>query len=228
MGTPGTRPPHRPLRAMEPEPAVQKQPQPRRRSRRASELCAGGAAGPSPDTPGPEADGRWARGMAASGGPGGGGDTAGRSPGPLPRRRRRRGAARGRYRPAWGRLRNANEEPGTVRGRGEAVTPSAVTSDRRPACRRRPWPRRRCPEAWTAGGARGRRLRGGAARRGPRGDAKPADAAGAGARVPRAMSLLPRDSVDPSIGVLERVPLPRDGRLLGAGRSRPVGRAPPP
>nr|KAF6431937.1 hypothetical protein HJG63_014081 [Rousettus aegyptiacus] len=43
---------------MEPEPAVQKQPQPRRRSRRASELCAGGAAGPSPDTPGPEADGR--------------------------------------------------------------------------------------------------------------------------------------------------------------------------
>ncbi|KAM8800878.1 neuroepithelial cell-transforming gene 1 protein isoform 1-T1 [Rhynchonycteris naso] len=44
---------------MESELAAQKHPQPRRRSRRASELCAGGGPGPSPDTPGPEPDGRY-------------------------------------------------------------------------------------------------------------------------------------------------------------------------
>ncbi|KAM5284794.1 neuroepithelial cell-transforming gene 1 protein isoform 2-T2 [Hipposideros larvatus] len=44
---------------MEPELAAQQQPQPRRRSRRASELCTGGVAGPSPDTPRPEPDGRY-------------------------------------------------------------------------------------------------------------------------------------------------------------------------
>ncbi|XP_032956595.1 neuroepithelial cell-transforming gene 1 protein isoform X1 [Rhinolophus ferrumequinum] len=44
---------------MDPELAAQKQPQPRRRSRRASELCAGGAAGPSPDNPRPEPAGRY-------------------------------------------------------------------------------------------------------------------------------------------------------------------------
>ncbi|XP_036122926.1 neuroepithelial cell-transforming gene 1 protein isoform X4 [Molossus molossus] len=44
---------------MEPELAAQKQRQPRRRSRRASELCAGSAAGPSPDTPRPEPDRRY-------------------------------------------------------------------------------------------------------------------------------------------------------------------------
>ncbi|XP_054450126.1 neuroepithelial cell-transforming gene 1 protein isoform X1 [Pteronotus mesoamericanus] len=44
---------------MDPELAAQKQPQPRRRSRRASELCAGSSAGPLPDTPRPEPDGRY-------------------------------------------------------------------------------------------------------------------------------------------------------------------------
>ncbi|XP_036921788.1 neuroepithelial cell-transforming gene 1 protein isoform X1 [Sturnira hondurensis] len=44
---------------MEPELAAQKQPQPRRRSRQASELCAEGATGPLPDTPRPEPDGRY-------------------------------------------------------------------------------------------------------------------------------------------------------------------------
>nr|KAF6388054.1 neuroepithelial cell transforming 1 [Myotis myotis] len=44
---------------MEPELAAQKPPQPPRRSRRTSELGAGGAAGPSPDTPGPEPDRRY-------------------------------------------------------------------------------------------------------------------------------------------------------------------------
>ncbi|KAI5760368.1 NET1 [Gulo gulo luscus] len=43
---------------MEPELAAQKQPRPRRRSRRASGLNAGGAGGPSADTPRPEPDGR--------------------------------------------------------------------------------------------------------------------------------------------------------------------------
>ncbi|XP_004411878.1 PREDICTED: neuroepithelial cell-transforming gene 1 protein isoform X1 [Odobenus rosmarus divergens] len=44
---------------MEPELAAQKQPRPRRRSRRASGLNAGGAGGPSADTPRPEPDGRY-------------------------------------------------------------------------------------------------------------------------------------------------------------------------
>ncbi|XP_015863991.1 neuroepithelial cell-transforming gene 1 protein isoform X1 [Peromyscus maniculatus bairdii] len=43
---------------MEPEPAAQKQPRPRRRSRRASVLSEDRAAGPPADTPGPAADGR--------------------------------------------------------------------------------------------------------------------------------------------------------------------------
>lgn len=53
---PGHRP--TPLRAMEPELVAQKPPQPRRRSRRVSELCPGGAAGPSPDNPCSEPAGR--------------------------------------------------------------------------------------------------------------------------------------------------------------------------
>ncbi|KAI5262158.1 Neuroepithelial Cell-Transforming 1 Protein [Manis pentadactyla] len=44
---------------MGPEPATQKQPPPRRRSRRASGLSAGGAAGPSADTPDPRPEGRY-------------------------------------------------------------------------------------------------------------------------------------------------------------------------
>ncbi|XP_077879284.1 neuroepithelial cell-transforming gene 1 protein isoform X2 [Ictidomys tridecemlineatus] len=44
---------------MELEPAAQKQPRPRRRSRRASVLNGDGAAGPSADTPRPELDGRY-------------------------------------------------------------------------------------------------------------------------------------------------------------------------
>ncbi|KAF6131709.1 neuroepithelial cell transforming 1 [Phyllostomus discolor] len=44
---------------MEPELAAQKQPQTRRRSRQAAEVCAGGAADPLPDTPRPEPDGRY-------------------------------------------------------------------------------------------------------------------------------------------------------------------------
>ncbi|KAK2493331.1 hypothetical protein MC885_001087 [Smutsia gigantea] len=56
----GTRPSPPPthLCAMGPEPATQKQPPPRRRSRRASGLSAGGAAGPSADTPDPRPDRR--------------------------------------------------------------------------------------------------------------------------------------------------------------------------
>ncbi|KAL4699089.1 hypothetical protein H8959_011746 [Pygathrix nigripes] len=44
---------------MEPELAAQKQPRPRRRSRRASGLSTEGVAGPSADTSGPELDGRY-------------------------------------------------------------------------------------------------------------------------------------------------------------------------
>lgn len=58
-GLPGTQPPRRPLRAMEPELEAQEQSRPRRRSRRASGLNAGGAAEPAADTPGPGPDGRY-------------------------------------------------------------------------------------------------------------------------------------------------------------------------
>ncbi|XP_057354237.1 neuroepithelial cell-transforming gene 1 protein-like [Manis pentadactyla] len=51
-------PPTTHLRAMGPEPAAQKQPPPRKRSRRASGLSAGGAARSSADTPDPRPEGR--------------------------------------------------------------------------------------------------------------------------------------------------------------------------